>query len=167
MKRRALLAYLGINALLGLYWWSLEAGDEPAPQEVAIEVAEEQPSNEAAVSQVPEAEAEQADKVLPEESAEEPAPLAYNPPFPERVDLFQAPKRQGRGLANMGGQTQIAVELLGFVNVEGQRVALSIDGMVSTAAEGDTLSGIEVISIQPPKVVLQRGRQRWQASFDN
>lgn len=98
---------------------------------------------------------------------EKPTQVAFEPPFPDRSDLFQAPKRQGRGRAQAKGQVESAVELLGFVNVDGQRVALSIDGLVTMAAEGDKQYGIEVISIQPPAVVLQRGRQRWQATFDN
>ena len=97
----------------------------------------------------------------------EPVQVAFEPPFPDRTTLFQAPKRQGGGRAKLGGKTETAVELLGFVNVDEQCVALSIDGLVTTIAEGETESGIEVISIQPPAVVLQRGRQRWQASFGN
>ncbi len=94
--------------------------------------------------------------------------LVFEPPFPGHMNLFQAPKRQGRGgIAKSGGQSETAVELLGFVNVNGQRVALSIDGLVTTIAEGDQAYGIEVLSIQPPSVFLQRGKQRWQASFEN
>jgi len=93
--------------------------------------------------------------------------LAFESPFPERTNLFQAPKRQGRGRSQAGGQSETSVELLGFVNVDGQRVALSIDGLVTTIAEGDEAFGIEVISIQPPSVFLRRGKQRWQASFEN
>ncbi len=93
--------------------------------------------------------------------------LAFEPPFPDRTNLFQAPKRQGRGRSQIGGQSETSVELLGFVNVNGQRVALSIDGLVTTIAEGGEAFGIEVISIQPPSVFLRRGKQRWQASFEN
>ncbi len=93
--------------------------------------------------------------------------LAFEPPFPDRMNIFQAPKRQGRGSAKTNTQSETAVELLGFVNVNGQRVALSIDGMVTTIAEGGQAYGIEVISIQPPSVFLRSGKQRWQASFEN
>ena len=93
--------------------------------------------------------------------------LAFEPPFPDRTNLFQAPKRQGRGSSKSSNQSETAVELLGFVNVNGQRVALSIDGLVTTIAEGGQAYGIEVISIQPPSVFLRRGKQRWQASFEN
>jgi len=83
------------------------------------------------------------------------------------VNLFSAPKRVGTGSSKLPGQGEEAIELLGFVNVEGQRVVLSIDGLVASIAEGDTQRGIEVVSIQPPSVVLQRGRQRWKATLAN
>jgi len=92
---------------------------------------------------------------------------AYQPPFPDRDNLFVAPNRMGAGRSRHSGQLEEAVELLGFVNVDGQRVVLSIDGLVAPIAEGDTQHGVEVISIQPPAVVLQRGRQRWTATLEN
>jgi len=91
--------------------------------------------------------------------------IGYQPPYPDRVDLFLAPKREGR--RSTRNDQQDAVELLGFVNVDHQRAVLMINGAVYPVAEGDTRFGIEVISIQPPGVVLQRGRQRWQASLEN
>lgn len=89
----------------------------------------------------------------------------YQPPFPDRVDLFVPPKRQGGARTN--GQEQDAVELLGFVRVDRPKAVLSINGQVASIAEGSAQFGVEVVSIQPPKVVLQRGRQRWQAGLDN
>jgi hypothetical protein len=91
---------------------------------------------------------------------------AYQPPFPDRVDLFVPPKRQGNVLVKDGG-AEDSVELLGFIRVDRPQVVLSINGQVASIAEGATQFGIEVISIQQPKVVLQRGRQRWQASLEN
>ena len=89
----------------------------------------------------------------------------YQPPFPDRVNLFLAPEREGKSTAS---NQEEAVELLGFVNVRNNRKAvLSINGIVYPVAEGDSQFGVEVISIQPPGVVLQRGRQRWQASLEN
>ncbi len=89
---------------------------------------------------------------------------AYRPPYPDRVDLFLAPKRAGKSTSN---DREGAVELLGFVNVDRHRAVLLINGAVYPIAEGDSQLGVEVISIQPPAVVLQRGRQRWQATLDN
>ncbi len=89
----------------------------------------------------------------------------YQPPFPERIDLFVAPKRAGGGPATDGAQ-QNSVELMGFVRVDRQRAVLSIDGNVAPVAEGETQFGVEVLSIKPPMVVLQRGRQQWQATLE-
>jgi len=58
------------------------------------------------------------------------------------------------------------VELKGFINVDQPRVILSIDGVVSPVAEGGEKYGVQVISIQPPSVVLQRGRNRWTATLE-
>jgi len=55
--------------------------------------------------------------------------------------------------------------LKGFVNVDEPRVVLSIDGVISPIPEGGEKYGVQVISIQPPKAVLQRGRSRWTATF--
>ena len=76
-----------------------------------------------------------------------------------------APKRQGAASA-VPGAKENAVELLGFVRVDRARAVLEINGEISPLAEGDNHYGIEVISIQPPTVVLQRGRQRWQATLE-
>jgi hypothetical protein len=103
----------------------------------------------------------------PAENAEAAAPQAvYQPPFPDRIELFVPPKRQGGMVLKEGGSEE-AVELLGFVKLDKPQVVLSINGQVTPMYEGGNQFGIEVISIQPPKVVLQRGRQRWQASLEN
>ncbi|HMO83867.1 MAG TPA: hypothetical protein PKC18_02995 [Lacipirellulaceae bacterium] len=88
---------------------------------------------------------------------------AYQPPFPDRVELFVPPKRQG-GLQPTA-TADAEVTLLGFVSVDRPRAILSIHGEVNPLGEGDRHSGIEVISVRPPHVVLQRGRQRWQATL--
>lgn len=99
------------------------------------------------------------------EQADNASEQAYEPPFPDRVDLFVAPKRQGRSRET--GSTSESIELLGFVTVDKPRAVLSIDGQVAPVAQGDAKFGVEVIAIEPPTVVLQRGRNRWQASIDN
>ena len=111
----------------------------------------------------------QADKPAPAKvdtkPAEKPAEVVFQPPYPHRENLFLAPKRSAKH-ENKRGIEQ-SVELLGFANVDGQRVILSINGDVVPMAEGAQTAGIEVISIQPPAVVLQRGRERWQATLEN
>jgi predicted small lipoprotein YifL len=94
-----------------------------------------------------------------------PAP-AFDPPYPNRENLFLAPKRSSTH-AKTPGSVEQTVELLGFVNVEKQKVILSINGDVFPICEGEQQAGIEVISIQPPAVVLQRDRERWQATLEN
>jgi hypothetical protein len=113
----------------------------------------------------PEELAETMPVAIDQEPVEKEITTDYEPPYPDRVDLFLAPKREGRKSTD-GGQEDV-VELLGFVNVDSQQAVLMINGMVYSVSEGDTQFGVEVISIQPPAIVLQRGRQRWQASLDN
>ena len=87
----------------------------------------------------------------------------YQPPFPDRVDLFVPPKREG-GQAASGNES--AIELLGFVRVDRLRAILKVNGEVTPMAAGDTRLDLEVISVNPPNVLLQRGRQRWQATLE-
>jgi hypothetical protein len=119
---------------------------------------EDQPIAESLPEQPPQ-EAEKS-VVVDEESPD------FEPPYPDRENLFLAPKRSSTH-AKSPGSTEQTVELLGFANVERQKVILSINGVVVPISEGEQQSGIEVISIQPPAVVLQRDRERWQATLEN
>ena len=92
-------------------------------------------------------------------------PVAFTPPFPDRVELFEAPKR-AQGTVKRNDENGATVELKGFINVDQPRVVLSIDGVVSPVPEGGEKYGVQVISIQPPSVVLQRGRNRWTATLE-
>jgi len=89
----------------------------------------------------------------------------FAPPFPERLELFEPPKR-AQGTVRRDDESGDTVELKGFINVDQQRVVLSIDGVISPIAEGGEKYGVQVISIQPPSVVLQRGRSRWTATLE-
>jgi hypothetical protein len=89
----------------------------------------------------------------------------FKPPFPERTDLFEAPKRSQNTVRSDDEHGQ-SVELKGFVNVDEPQVVLSIDGVISPIPEGGEKYGVQVISIQPPKAVLQRGRSRWTATLE-
>jgi hypothetical protein len=91
--------------------------------------------------------------------------VEFKPPFPERSELFEAPKRAQDTIRRDDGQGQ-TVELKGFVNVGQPEVVLSIDGVLSPIPEGGEKYGVHVISIQPPKAVLQRGRSRWTATLE-
>lgn len=92
-------------------------------------------------------------------------PETYEPPFPDRTDLFVPPKRVG-GAPTDHGPAEASVELLGFVRVDQLKAVLSINGEVAPMAAGESRSGVDVISINPPNVLLQRGRQRWQATLE-
>jgi hypothetical protein len=89
----------------------------------------------------------------------------FKPPFPERNDLFEAPKR-AQGTVRRDDEQGQSVELKGFINVDQPRVVLSIDGVISPIPEGGEKYGVQVISITPPKAVLQRGRSRWTATLE-
>ncbi len=164
MNRYRIALAAAVCCALSLYFMDSETEQQlAAVTKIATEKtnrADIQETISSTAESVPSAEEEKVD-------AEKVLKLAFDPPFPERTNLFQAPKRHGRGGAKSKGQSETSVELLGFVNVNGQRVALSIDGLVTTVAEGGQAYGIEVISIQPPSVFLRRGKQRWQASFEN
>ena len=90
---------------------------------------------------------------------------AFTPPFPDRLDLFEPPKRAQTAVKRDDEHGE-SVELKGFINVDDPRVILSIDGVVSPVPEGGEKYGVHVISIQPPSVVLQRGRNRWTATLE-
>ena len=97
------------------------------------------------------------------ETASNPA-ASFSPPFPDREDLFEPPKRaQSTVRRDDAGET---VELKGFVNVDQPRVVLAIDGVISSIPEGGEKYGVQVRSIEPPSVVLQRGRNRWIATLE-
>lgn len=92
-------------------------------------------------------------------------PAAFAPPFPDRLELFEPPKRAQTSVKRDDEHGQ-SVELKGFIDVDQPRVILSIDGVVSPIPEGGEKYGVHVISIQPPSVVLQRGRNRWTATLE-
>lgn len=89
----------------------------------------------------------------------------YAPPFPHRTDLFVPPKRAGGAAAGQAPGDN-AVLLMGFVRVDQPKAVLSINGEIAPLAAGESRFGVDVISIAPPNVVLQRGRQRWQTTLE-
>jgi hypothetical protein len=82
----------------------------------------------------------------------------FTPPFPDRLELFEPLQRaEGTVQRDDAGET---VELKGFINVDQPKVLLAIDGVIAPIPEGGEKYGVQVISIEPPSVVLQRGRNR-------
>ncbi len=89
----------------------------------------------------------------------------FDPPFPNRTTLFEPP-RGGQNTVRRDEEYGETIELKGFVDVNGPQVVLAIDGILSPIPEGGEMYGVQVISIHPPSVVLQRGRNRWTASLE-
>jgi hypothetical protein len=90
----------------------------------------------------------------------------FDPPFPARTELFAPPRGAGQGTVRRDEEHGETIELKGFVDVNGPQVVLAIDGVISPIPEGGEKYGVQVISINPPQVVLQRGRSRWTASLE-
>lgn len=160
-----LLINLALAIVLGIGGCSTAEPDEDAVaaapvEETAADISQVEPSRAESVGVQEELEPD-------EETPAESVAANFEPPYPQRSNIFEAPQRTGRAMVQNTGEDRSAIELLGFVNVDGPRVVLSIDGLVASIAEGDQQEDIQVISIHPPAVVLQRGRQRWQASLDN
>jgi hypothetical protein len=91
--------------------------------------------------------------------------VKFTPPFPQRVDLFEPPQR-AQSTVRRDGEHGETIELKGFIFVDEPLVVLSIDGVVSSIPQGGEKYGVQVISIEPPTVVLQRGRNRWPATLE-
>jgi hypothetical protein len=89
----------------------------------------------------------------------------FAPPFPGRVELFEPPKR-AHSQVRHDDEHGSSVELKGFINVDEPKVVLSIDGVISPVPAGGEKYGVQVIAIEPPSVVLQRGRSRWTATLE-
>ena len=89
----------------------------------------------------------------------------FHPPFPGRTELF-APPRGAQTTVRRDDEHGDTIELKGFLNVNGPQVVLSIDGVLSPIPAGGEKYGVQVISINPPQAVLQRGRSRWTASLE-
>jgi hypothetical protein len=92
------------------------------------------------------------------------AAAEFKPPFAER-ELFETPKNP-QGMVRRDDEKGEAVVLKGFINVDQPRAVLSIGGVIAAIPEGGEKYGVHVISIQPPKATLQRGRNRWPATLE-
>jgi hypothetical protein len=153
-----------IKSLIWLSWAVLVVTGCRSADEVP---ASPEPVVEAVAVATPDEAGTPTPEVADEEAAAATQPPAdrFAPPFPDRVDPFEPPKR-AEGMVRRGDNPGETVELKGFVNVDGPRVVLAIDGIISPLPEGGEKYGVRVISIQPPSVVLQRGRNRWTASLE-
>jgi hypothetical protein len=156
-----ILAVFGALCFAGCQSAEEAAVEEPAatPAPTAATAPEVAPAAPAAGEPTPAAAADAAAAVA---KAEEPP---FTPPFPNRIELFSAPKR-AVGTIRKDEEVGATVELKGFINVDGPRVVLLIDGVIAPIPEGGEKYGVQVITIDPPSVVLQRGRSRWTAKLE-
>jgi hypothetical protein len=159
MHERITISWLWL-AMLGAAHFGCQSSDavETLPETVAAASIVTPAANRAEPTAV---ESSTADNREPAQ----PTAAQFVPPFPDRLELFEPPKRAQSTVRreDEGGET---VELKGFVNVDKPRVMLLIDGVIAPIPEGGEKYGVQVISIQPPNVVLQRGRSRWTATLD-
>lgn len=105
------------------------------------------------------------EETKPPDAAGDKSVAQFTPPFPDRLELFEAPKR-AQGAVRQSDNEGQTVELKGFITVDQPRAVLSIDGVISPIPVGGEKYGVQVLSIQPPSAVLQRGRNRWTATLD-
>jgi hypothetical protein len=154
---------VAIGAVGGCSQGSAPTGDGARPS--AVSSAELPPETNGAETHSHAASADESAPAKADEAAPQPpSTAAYEPPFPERLELFAPPKRvASEGPA--GNTAEESVTLLGFIRVDRERAILDFNGQSLPAAEGETYFGVEIVSIRPPSVVLQRGRERWQTSL--
>jgi hypothetical protein len=149
-------------ACLGAALAGCQSSDVPADEAVAVVAT---PASNERASGDPAPDLSTTDSPPDTHAAAQAAVAQFSPPFPDRNDLFEPPKR-AQGNVRRDEEHGESVELKGFINVDRPRVVLSIDGVISPIAEGGEKYGVQVISIQPPSVVLQRGRNRWTATLE-
>lgn len=88
---------------------------------------------------------------------------SYEPPFPGRQDMFTPPAQSGNHRANTDSG---AVYLRGFVDIDQPHAILDIEGVIAPLPVGGEKYGVKVVSIEPPRVVLERNRTRFTASLE-
>jgi hypothetical protein len=106
---------------------------------------------------------------LPQDAKPTDAPLVekYVGPFPHRTNPFALPNADNAATAAKLRVTvkQAEERLLGFIDVDGRKALLQIDGQVWAARPGDSRNGIEVVDIAPAQVTLRRDGATWQLSL--
>jgi hypothetical protein len=166
MANRLLLLTFATALLVGCHSASDNvATPAAAPAPAASTSSNAPPSEPAQATGNPSAPASPATTAAQKSSPAPPVAKTFTPPFQDRTDLFEPPHRSA-GVARREEEQGATVELKGFVNVNGEQVVLAIDGVILPIPEGGEKYGVQVISIKPPSVVLQRGRSRWTATLD-
>ncbi len=139
------------------------------PTAVETETPKAKPAEVSKVSRTPKREQKKAE---PESKIVDKAALAakiaaekFDPPFPNRVELFDPPGKP-KPAARRAGTGDEQVELKGFVVVNGQQRAMfAFDGRPAVLGAGESHGDVKVVLIDGPTVTLQRGRIRWTESL--
>jgi hypothetical protein len=105
--------------------------------------------------------------VVPSDTAPSPSETPaepFQPPYPNRAELFIPPDLTHvvRAPSSIDGPD---VAVRGFMSLDRQHVVLEINGAVHVLEEGEQHAGVQVVSIAPPRVVLQRRGERWTAQL--
>ena len=80
----------------------------------------------------------------------------FKPPYPNRTNPFHRPSSIG-SLAGVGiDSSEQGVRLKGFVNVDGEKTLLVIDGRLFVLAENQEVAGVRVLDISQPNVIYTR-----------
>ena len=86
----------------------------------------------------------------------------FEPPYSHRFDMFRRPDSGSASPETREVEPGMArVTLKGFIDVDGLHALLEIDDILAALKVGDERSGVQVVEITPPQVILQRGRLRW------
>ena len=120
-------------------------------------------SGTASVSPNREVDDDQAHDKTVESVSQQPSPATaeFEPPFGPRSNLF-VPKARARSVDRRRPPKEGSdLQLKGFANVHQPRAVLVLDGRVVTLAVGQSVDGLKVIAIDPPRVELQKGARRW------
>ncbi len=136
----------------------VDEADAPAGSPAATDATAENPTvvSEPSVAQSPH----------PATAVEAPSTdaKAVELPYPDRQDLFLPPKARTVA-ADTPDVLDPDVQLKGFANVGRAKALLLIDGSVVALAAGETRGHVQVLSIDPPRVTLQRGDRQWTESL--
>ena len=106
-------------------------------------------------------------KVASEAAAVVDEPVAFEPPFPDRTDLFAQPNanKVAAVVRERREQSGPDLQLKGFVNVGEPRAMLRIDGELWIARAGESRAGVEVVTITPPQVTIKRDEKNIELSL--
>jgi hypothetical protein len=93
------------------------------------------------------------------------APAEFVPPYAHRVNPFRQPDNKTLLASRREAPQQMQLQLKGFINADGLRAVVQIDGQTTLLAAGVRQGDLEVLEVTEKSVTLQRGRHRWTESL--